>query len=104
MDGSEWSGSMTFEDVRTWIRGASREDLAALNPMIKLRYDQLGAENGMSFRLGETVQFDSKKGTIRGKFLGISRKNAKVVTDAGLQWTVSPGLLRKVGEMAKSSV
>lgn len=57
----------------------------------------------MSFRLGETVQFESKRGTIRGKFLGINRKNAKVVTDAGMQWTVAPGLLSKVIEVAPKS-
>lgn len=90
-DASDWN------NIRAWVKEASNDDLRNLSALMKLRHEQLNAEVGMSFNLGEMVQFDAKnKGVIQGKFLGIKRKNATVVTDAGAQWTVSPGLLRKV--------
>lgn len=89
---------MTLNDVRDWIRTASSDDLNNVSGYIKLRRDQIGAEVGMSFVLGDLVQFDSGKGRgpVVGKFMGIKRKNASVITNEGVRWTVSPGLLRKV--------
>lgn len=87
---------MSLSEVRDWVRQASKEDLENLGSLMKLRRDQLSTEIGMSFNLGDMVEFDAKhRGVIKGKFLGIKRKNATVITDANVQWTVSPGLLRK---------
>ena len=87
---------MELSEVRDWIRTASRDDLNNVVDLVRLRRVQLSAEVGMSFSLGEMVQFDTKnKGTIVGKFMGIKRKNATVITETGSQWAVSPELLSK---------
>ena len=87
---------MSMDEVREFLRSASREDLNNLSAFMKLRRDQLDAEVGMSFVYGEPVEFDAKnRGMVSGKFMGIKRKNATVITDTNVQWTVSPSLLRK---------
>jgi hypothetical protein len=84
-------------EVRDWIKSANRTDLDQLMDLMKLRWNQINAEVGMTFAVGDAVEFDAKhKGTIRGTFMGIKRKNAVILTDEKVQWTVPPGLLRKV--------
>jgi len=89
--------NMNLDDVRDWLRTANREDLDNVNLLMKLRRVQIGAEIGMNFVIGEMVEFESPdKGILRGKFIGIKRKNASIVLDNGDSWTVSPGLLKKI--------
>lgn len=84
-------------EVREWVRAADRTELDQLMDLLRLRWTQINVEVGMSFSVGDIVEFDVKnRGIIRGSFLGIKRKNAVVLSDEKVQWTVSPGLLRKV--------
>ena len=84
-------------EVREWVRAADRNDLDQLMGLVKLRWTQINAEIGMSFEIGEQVEFDAKnRGTVAGSFQGIKRKNAIVLTKENVQWTVPPGLLRKI--------
>ena len=81
---------ITSEDVQTWIMNkADAADLKLLQEVIsmKLRFE---------FRVGDKVWFDAKtRGIIRGTIIKMNAKSAKVRTDVGGAWTVSPQFLQK---------
>jgi hypothetical protein len=87
----------TFEDVKTFIlTKATAEELRVIVDYYKLRHKNIGVAIGLSFTPGEPVWFDAKtKGIIRGKFVRMKSKNAEVLSDTGVRWTVGPQLLRK---------
>ena len=85
---------MTFDDVVAWVRTAKREDLDRLSQYTKLRRDAIGIEQGLTFMPGSRVWFDAKRrGIVYGKFVDLKRKNATVLSDDGMRWTVAPQLL-----------
>lgn len=89
--------NMTYDDVRQWIlSNADKDQLDQLSSLIRSRRDNLGIAAALSFKAGDPVWFDAKtRGIVRGKFISLSRKNAKVQADGGGIWTVSPHLLNK---------
>ena len=77
----------------------TEEELVQLNRVVvaRLRLIQQIREHGrmMEFRLGQNVQFtDSAGRLLRGVVARYNRKSVTVVTGDGLQWRVSPSLLR----------
>lgn len=81
---------ITSEDVQTWIMSKADDgDLKLLQQIINMKLQ-------MQFKVGDKVWFDGKtRGIIRGTITKMNAKSAKVVTDAGVMWTVSPGLLNR---------
>lgn len=81
---------ITSEDVQTWLMTKADDgDLKLLQQIINMRLQ-------LQFRVGDKVWFDGKtRGIIRGTITKMNAKSAKVVTDAGMMWTVSPTFLNK---------
>lgn len=81
---------ITSEDVQTWIMSKADDgDLKLLQQIINMKLQ-------LQFKVGDRVWFDGKtRGIIRGKITKMNAKSAKVVTDTGVMWTVSPTLLSK---------
>lgn len=81
---------ITSEDVQTWIM--SKADDSDL----KLLQEVIGMKLRLQFKVGDKVWFDAKtRGIIRGVVTKMNAKSAKVRTDTGVMWTVSPTLLNK---------
>jgi hypothetical protein len=86
---------MTREEIINYIETASLADVNNLRAFINLRIKALGLEVGSSFKPGDAVYFDAKrKGIINGKFVKLKQKNAEILSDTGVRWTVAPQLLR----------
>ena len=81
---------ITSEEVQTWIMSkADDSDLKLLQEIITMKLR-------LEFRVGDKVWFDAKtRGIIRGTITKMNAKSAKVRTDIGVQWTVSPQFLHK---------
>lgn len=81
---------VTSEDVQNWVMTkADATDLKLIQEVIsmKLRFE---------FRVGDKVWFDAKtRGIIKGTIIKMNAKSAKVRTDTGVAWTVSPQFLQK---------
>ncbi len=78
-------------------------ELVDLNHRIveRLRFfQQARAHSSMlRFRIGQQVAFDDQTGrAIMGVVAKYNKKSVSVVTTDGYRWTVSPQLLRAVGE------
>lgn len=81
---------ITSEEVQTWIM--TKADDADL----KLLQEVIGMKLRLQFKVGDKVWFDAKtRGIIRGVVTKMNAKSAKVRTDLGVMWTVSPTLLNK---------
>jgi hypothetical protein len=77
----------------------TEEELIELNRRIvqRLRLMQdIHAHGKMAnFRLGQRVRFTNNSGeTVSGTLTRYNRKSVTIVTDAGVQWRVSPALLQ----------
>jgi hypothetical protein len=84
----------TFDDVKSWVSNATMSDIEALMDIVKVRRNLIGLQVGFSFKAGDRVWFDAgNRGIIKGKFIKQNQKNAKVLSDNGMTWTVSPHLL-----------
>jgi hypothetical protein len=88
---------MSFEEVKKWlITEADMDQLKEVTNLAVMRKNALGVAQVLSFAPGEPVWFDARnKGIIKGKFMILNRKNAKVQAESGMVWTVSPALLHK---------
>jgi hypothetical protein len=76
----------------------TEEELVQLNQVVvaRLRLMQQIQAHGrmMNFRLGQRVKFTTPAGElVRGMLSRHNKKSVTVVTDAGAQWRVAPGLL-----------
>ena len=81
---------LTSEEIQTWIMSK------ATDSDLKLLQDIIGVKLRISFKVGDKVWFDAKtRGIIKGTISKMNHKTAKVRTDVGLQWTVTPALLHK---------
>ncbi len=87
---------ITSEDVQTWIMTkADDSDLKLIQEVISMKLR-------LQFRVGDRVWFDAKtRGIIHGTITKMNAKTAKVRTDVGVQWTVTPALLHKDTVAAK---
>ncbi len=88
--------TIKFDDVRMWAFSASLEEMNQIGEVFKLRRNQIGITTAMSFKENDPVWIDGgRRGIIHGKFIKMSRKNATVMANDGMKWTVSPHLLHK---------
>ena len=88
---------ITFEQVKMYVlTQATSTELDNLAEIYKVRRKNLGLAIGHSFQPGDAVWFDARtKGVIRGKFVRMKTKNAEVLSEEGVTWTVSPQALRR---------
>jgi co-chaperonin GroES (HSP10) len=86
----------TLQDVKGFLLSASKEEVEQVQAVARMRMDQIGMINAVSFQNGDRVKFDGGRGRgmIYGSFQGIARKNALVKDDRGMNWRVSPQLLK----------
>ena len=85
---------MLNKTTRHAIRTANTDILNEIIAEVKLRQRTLQAEIGSTFRVGDAVYFDSKRGMrVTGTIEKINRKTIKVATPTG-RWSVSPSLLK----------
>jgi len=82
---------ITSEDVQTWIMSKADDgDLKLLQEIITMKLR-------LQFRVGDKVKFDAKtRGIIHGTLTKMNTKSAKVLSDKGVSWNVSPQFLEKV--------
>lgn len=88
---------VTLTDVFTYIDNCFDDE--TLRRIHKRAADRIRNEiveiKRRNFDEGDLVCFDSKKrGMVYGKIIKINRTNAKVLSDAGIKWTVHIGLLK----------
>jgi len=90
---------ITFDDVKMYIlTKASAQELNVIIDYYKIRSKNIRMAIGLSFKLGDIVQWaNSKTGkVVKGKFIKQMSKNAEVLSDDGVHWRVSPHLLSKL--------
>ena len=81
---------ITSEDMQTWLMTkADASDLNLIRDIVSMKLQ-------MQYRVGDKVWFDAKsRGIVRGTVIKMNAKSAKVRTDLGVAWTVSPQFLQK---------
>jgi hypothetical protein len=86
----------SLQEVKSFLLTATKEEVEQVQSVARLRMDQIGMINAVSFENGDRVKFDGGRGRgiIRGTFQGIARKNALVKDDRGMNWRVSPQFLQ----------
>jgi len=97
-DHSGDDGNESLPRVLSVLDRLTEEELVQLNHIVveRVRLLQQVRAHGemMSFRIGQRVRFTSSTGQlIRGTVTRHNRKSVTIVTAAGGQWRVSPGLL-----------
>ncbi len=85
----------SLQDVKSFLLSATKDEVEQVQQIARMRMDQIGMINAVSFQNGDRVKFDGGRGRgfIHGTFQGIARKNALVKDDRGMNWRVSPQLL-----------
>lgn len=89
---------MTVNDINKAILSGnlSAEDLRSVNQAVKAAYTMLQSRAKFAFYIGEPVSFTTRSGhPITGKVVKINQKTINVRTNTGMEWKVSPSLLRK---------
>jgi hypothetical protein len=78
----------------------TEDELRHLNREIYRRLEYLSslrrAEQLMTFRVGDQIEFDDGYAIVSGIITRINQKTASIQADVGRGWRVAPGLLRKV--------
>lgn len=75
----------------------TRQDIDRVRAALHGAMDRNTSNLTRQFRIGDTVEWDSKYGSkMSGRITKINNKSIKVLVNNGDIWTVSPGLLRKV--------
>ena len=76
------------------IRNANMDELNTIIALVRDRQRSIQTEIGGSFRVGDSVYFNDKRGAkVTGIIKKINRKTIKVDT-GGYLWSVSPSLLK----------
>ena len=89
---------MLVSDVNKAILSGnfSAEDLKSISQATKAAYTMLQSRAKFAFYIGESVNFANRSGQlITGKVTKINQKTIIVRTNTGMEWKVSPSLLRK---------
>jgi ribosomal protein L35AE/L33A len=74
----------------------SADELRSINQALKAAYTMLQSRAKVAFYVGESVRFNTRSGElVTGKVTKINQKTIAVRTDTGMQWKVSPSLLKK---------
>lgn len=94
---------LTNKDIATLRSIVSKmESMEDINLLYKIANDQqrlFQARTKAAFKLGDRVSFRGRRGEVVTGF--ISKKNPKtiiVIADSGVQWKVTPSLLKKAEE------
>lgn len=101
------ASNITLEQVREFIRHASKSDLEATNDIIKSRWKHMNAEAAMTFNRGDKVSFPGKRNAgyrrVNGIVVAVDGKWVYIKSDNYVEGyyryqydiKVSPSLLRK---------
>jgi ribosomal protein L35AE/L33A len=74
----------------------SADELRSISQATKAAYTMLQSRAKFAFYIGESVNFTNRLGQlITGKVTKINQKTINVRTNTGMEWKVSPSLLRK---------
>ena len=77
------------------IMKMDRNELSTIRDAVKLRYAQLSENAVLSLKVGDSVSFKHNGKTLMGLVTKLNRKTVGV--KAGYtNWTISPGLLKRV--------
>lgn len=88
---------MNFEEIGNFIATATKQDLDRMGNLMNARRDMIAQIHKSQFNSGDIVEFEDKRGnTIRGQISAINRKNLKIRSDLGTNWTVYPCFVRLV--------
>lgn len=83
---------MLDQTIQFILRSASNEDLVAIGDAIKMRRTQLTKQNVRKLAVGDAVQFNGRKGVVRGRVQKINIKY--VIVDSGVtRWRVPANML-----------
>lgn len=75
----------------------SPDDIRSIQQALKAAYSNMQTREKFSYRVGEEVTFKARSGEyISGKITKINQKTINVRTNTGMEWKVSPSLLKKV--------
>lgn len=87
---------MTLNEIHSAIFALDKlEDLKSITQAVNLRWKSIQSQARVKFRVGQDVVFTDRQGyTINGKIMKINPKNIKVKSASGVQWNVSPNLLK----------
>jgi hypothetical protein len=101
--------NITFEQVREFIRHASKNDLEMMNDVLQSRWKHLQAETALTFKRDDKVSYQGRRKEgyrrIHGVVVAVDGKWVYVKTSsyieglhrAGWDIKVAPTLLRKEG-------
>lgn len=74
----------------------SADELRSVSQAVKAAYAMAQSRAKFSFCVGQSVGFTSRSGElVTGKVTKINQKTINVRTNTGMEWKVSPSLLRK---------
>jgi len=74
----------------------SADELRSISQATKAAYTMLQSRAKFAFYVGESVRFTTRSGElVTGKVTKINQKTINVRTNTGMEWKVSPSLLRK---------
>lgn len=82
------------------IYGMDNDQLNQVVEAIKLRRNALIRQMSRSVRIGDSVQFEGRRGLVRGTVIKVNPKTLIVETAAGAKWRVTASMCQKVAEMA----
>ena len=81
------------------LMSLNMEDVREAFTILRARQDVLAKELKKSFKVGDLVWFNSKRGRVEGKVVRILPKNVAVNSPNGLgNWRVYPGNLNRMEE------
>jgi hypothetical protein len=85
------------------LNNLSEEELIELNHQVVKRIELFRQTRDhytmLAFRVGERVRFHSSRGfLVTGLLTRLNRKTVTIVTQAGEQWNVAPGLLERLND------
>ena len=85
--------------IKGELMSLNMEDVREAFAILRARQDLLAKEMKKSFKVGDLVWFDSKRGRVEGKVVRILPKNVAVNSTNGLgNWRVYPGNLNRMEE------
>jgi len=85
--------------IKGELMSLNMEDVREAFAILRARQDLLAKEMKKSFKVGDLVWFDSKRGRVEGKVVRLLKKNVAVNSTNGLgNWRVYPGNLNRMEE------
>lgn len=86
-------------NLKGQLMDLNMEEVREAFALLRARQDLLAKELRKSFKVGDLVWFDSKRGRVEGKVVKLLKKNVSVHSTNGLgNWRVYPGNLNRMEE------